>query len=142
MEVSHTYWFKWIMLTLALPVQVYVGRQYYVSAYKALRNGSANMDVLVALGSSVAFLYSLPVTFGWIKGHVYFETAAVIITLIKLGKFLEARAKGKTSEAIKKLMSLRPKIAHIVRDGKEMNVDIDEVLLDDLVMVRPVRTAG
>ncbi len=137
MEVSHTYWFKWIMLTLALPVQVYVGRQYYVSAYKALRNGSANMDVLVALGSSVAFLYSLPVTFGWIKGHVYFETAAVIITLIKLGKFLEARAKGKTSEAIKKLMSLRPKIAHIVRDGKEMNVDIDEVLLDDLVMVRP-----
>ncbi len=137
MEVSHSLWFKWIMLALALPVQVYVGRQYYVSAYKALRNGSANMDVLVALGSTVAFLYSLPVTFGWIKGHVYFETAAVIITLIKLGKFLEARAKGKTSEAIKKLMSLRPKTARIVRDGEEMTVDIDDVRLDDLVMVRP-----
>ncbi len=137
MEVSHSLWFKWIMLVLALPVQVYVGRQYYVSAYKALRNGSANMDVLVALGSSVAFLYSMPVTFGWIKGHVYFETAAVIITLIKLGKFLEARAKGKTSEAIKKLMSLRPKTARIVRDGHEMTVDIDDVRVDDLVMVRP-----
>ena len=137
MEVSHSLWFKWIMLVLALPVQVYVGRQYYVSAYKALRNGSANMDVLVALGSSVAFLYSMPVTFGWIKGHVYFETAAVIITLIKLGKFLEARAKGKTSEAIKKLMSLRPKTARIVRDGQEMTVDIDDVRVGDLVMVRP-----
>ncbi len=137
MEVSHSLWFKWIMLVLALPVQVYVGRQYYVSAYKALRNGSANMDVLVALGSSVAFLYSLPVTFGWIRGHVYFETAAVIITLIKLGKFLEVRAKGKTSEAIKKLMSLRPKTARIVRDGQELTVDIDHVRLEDLVMVRP-----
>ena len=137
MEVSHSLWFKWIMLVLALPVQVYVGRQYYVSAYKALRNGAANMDVLVALGSSVAFLYSMPVTFGWIKGHVYFETAAVIITLIKLGKFLEARAKGKTSEAIKKLMSLRSKTARIVRDGQEMTVDIDDVRVDDLVMVRP-----
>jgi Cu+-exporting ATPase len=137
MEVAHSTWIKLIMLALALPVQVYVGRQYYVSAYKALRNGSANMDVLVALGSSVAFLYSLPVTFGLLKGHVYFETAAVIITLIKLGKFLEARAKGKTSEAIKKLMSLRPKTARIVRDGQEMTVDIDDVRLEDIVMVRP-----
>jgi Cu+-exporting ATPase len=137
METAHSLWFKWIMLALALPVQVYVGRQYYVSAYKALRNGSANMDVLVALGSSVAFLYSLPVAFGWLKGHVYFETAAVIITLIKLGKYLEARAKGKTSEAIKKLMSLRPKTARIVRGGQEMTVDIDDVQMDDLVLVRP-----
>jgi len=137
MEVAHSTGLKWIMLVMALPVQFYVGRQYYVSAYKALRNGSANMDVLVALGSSVAFLYSLPVTFGWLKGHVYFETAAVIITLIKLGKFLEARAKGKTSEAIKKLMSLRPKTARIMRDGQEMTIDIDDVRVDDLVMVRP-----
>jgi P-type Cu+ transporter len=137
MEVAHSTWLKWIMLALALPVQVYVGRQYYVSAYKALRNGSANMDVLVALGSSVAFLYSLPVTFGWVKGHVYFETAAVIITLIKLGKFLEVRAKGRTGEAIKKLMSLRPKTARIVRSGQEMTVEIDDVRLEDIVMVRP-----
>jgi Cu+-exporting ATPase len=90
-------WFNWLMLALATPVQFYVGWQYYVGAYKSLRNGSANMDVLIAMGSSVAFLYSLPVTFGWLTGHVYFETAAVIITLIRLGKYLEARAKGRTS---------------------------------------------
>ncbi len=81
------------MLALATPVQFYVGWQYYVGAVKALRNRAANMDVLVALGSSAAYFYSLPITFGWLGGHVYFETAAVIITLIKLGKFLEARAK-------------------------------------------------
>ncbi len=90
-------------------MQFYVGRQYYVGAYKSLRNRSANMDVLIAMGSSVAYLYSIPVTLGLLSGHVYFETAAVIITLIRLGKFLEARAKGRTSEAIKKLMGLRAK---------------------------------
>ncbi len=130
-------WTNWMMLILALPVQFYVGWQYYVGAYKSLRNGSANMDVLVALGTSAAFLYSLPVTFGWIEGHVYFETAAVIITLIKLGKFLEARAKGRTSEAIKKLMGLRAKSARIVRAGQEMEVPVDEVLVGDIVIVRP-----
>ena len=99
-------------------MQFYVGWQYYVGAFKALRNRSANMDVLIALGSSAAFFYSLPIVFGWLEGHVYFETAAVIITLIKLGKFLEARAKGRTSEAIKKLMGLRAKTARVVRDGQ------------------------
>ncbi len=93
-------WFNWVLLALATPVQFYVGWQYYVGAFKALRNKSANMDVLIALGSSTAYFYSLPITFGWLGGHVYFETAAVIITLIKLGKFLEARAKGRTREAI------------------------------------------
>ena len=111
-------WTNWMMLALALPVQFYVGGQYYVGAYKSLRNGSANMDVLVVMGTSAAFLYSLPVTFGWIEGHVYFETAAVIITLIKLGKYLEVRAKGRTSEAIKKLMGLRAKTARIIRSGR------------------------
>jgi Cu+-exporting ATPase len=130
-------WVNWLMLALALPVQFYVGWQYYVGAYKSLRNGSANMDVLIAMGSSVAFLYSLPVTFGWLDGHVYFETAAVIITLIRLGKFLEARAKGRTSEAIKKLMGLRAKTAHIIRDGVEAEVPADEVLVGDVVLVRP-----
>jgi Cu+-exporting ATPase len=137
MEISHSAWIKWVMLLLALPVQVYVGKQYYVGAYKSLRNGSANMDVLVALGSSAAFLYSLPVTFGWISGHVYFETAAVIIVLIKLGKLLEARAKGKTSEAIKKLMGLKPKNARVIRFGQELDVPVDDVLIGDIVMVRP-----
>ena len=130
-------WFNWIMLALAAPVQFYVGWQYYVGAYKSLRNGSANMDVLISMGSSVAFLYSLPVTFGWLEGHVYFETAAVIITLIRLGKFLEARAKGRTSEAIKKLMGLRAKTAHIIREGIETEVPVDEVMVGDVVLVRP-----
>jgi Cu+-exporting ATPase len=130
-------WFNWLMLVLAAPVQFYVGWQYYVGAYKSLRNHSANMDVLIAMGSSVAFLYSLPVTFGWLDGHVYFETAAVIITLIRLGKFLEARAKGRTSDAIKKLMGLRAKTAHIIRDGIEAEVPVDEVKVGDLVLVRP-----
>ncbi len=130
-------WFNWLLLALALPVQFYVGWQYYVGAFKALRNRSANMDVLIALGSSTAFFYSLPITFGWLPGHVYFETAAVIITLIKLGKFLEARAKGRTSEAIKKLMGLRAKTARVVRDGEELEVPTDDVRVGDLVLVRP-----
>ncbi|MBN1666403.1 MAG: copper ion binding protein, partial [Anaerolineales bacterium] len=97
---AHHSWANWLMLALATPVQFYVGWQYYIGAYKSLRNRSANMDVLIAMGSSAAYFYSLPIVFGWLPGHVYFETAAVIITLIKLGKFLEARAKGRTSEAI------------------------------------------
>ena len=130
-------WFNWLMLSLAAPVQFYVGWHYYVGAYKALRNGSANMDVLIAMGSSVAFLYSLPVTFGWLDGFVYFETAAVIITLIRLGKFLEARAKGRTSEAIKKLMGLKPKTAKIIRDDQELEVPVEGVIVGDIVLVRP-----
>jgi Cu+-exporting ATPase len=131
------WWFNWLLLALAVPVQFYVGWQYYVGAFKALRNGSANMDVLIALGSSAAFFYSLPITFGWLDGHVYYETAAVIITLIKLGKYLEARAKGRTSEAIKKMMGLRAKTARIVREGVENEVPADEVLVGDVVLVRP-----
>jgi P-type Cu+ transporter len=137
MEVSHSSWLKWTMLILALPVQFYVGWQFYVGAYKSLRNGSANMDVLVAMGSSAAFFYSIPITVGLISGHVYFETAAVIITLIKLGKLLEVRAKGKTSEAIKKLMGLRAKMARIIRDGQEMEMPAEDVIVGDVVIVRP-----
>lgn len=135
--ITHAVWFRLIMLALALPVQFYVGWQYYIGAYKALRNGSANMDVLVALGSSAAFFYSIPAAFGLIRGHVYFETAAIIITLIKLGKYLEARAKGQTSEAIKKLMGLRAKTARVFRDGQEMDIAIDDVIIGDVVVVRP-----
>jgi Cu+-exporting ATPase len=130
-------WFGWLMLALALPVQFYVGWQYYVGAYKALRNKSANMDVLIVMGSSAAFFYSLPITFGLLMGHVYYETAAVIITLIKLGKFLEARAKGRTSEAIKKLMGLRAKTARVVRAGLEVEVPADDVRVGDVVLVKP-----
>ncbi len=132
-------WLNWIMWALATPVQFYVGWQYYIGAYKALRSGSANMDVLIAMGSSVAYFYSVIVTLGLIAGAVYFETAAVIITLIRLGKFLEARAKGRTSEAIKKLMGLRAKTAHVIRDGSEAEteVPVDEVRVGDVVVVRP-----
>jgi len=135
--IAHSLWLKFGMMALATPVQFYVGWQYYVGAYKALRNGSANMDVLVALGSSVAYFYSVLVVFGFLHGHVYFETAAVIITLIKLGKFLEARAKGKTSDSIKKLMSLRPKKARILRDGVETEIPINQVVIGDSIIVKP-----
>ncbi len=133
-------WFNWLLLALAIPVQFYVGWQYYVGAFKAVRNRSANMDVLIVLGSSAAFFYSLPIVFGWLEGHVYFETAAVIITLIKLGKYLEARAKGRTSEAIKKLMGLRAKTARVVRDGTELEIPVDDVRVGDVVLVRPGET--
>ena len=138
-------WFNWLLLALTLPVQFYVGRQYYVGAYKALRNGAANMDVLVAGGTSVTFLYSIGVllattVFGTnvLGDHVYFETAAVIIVLIVLGKYLEARAKGQTSEAVKKLMGLRPKTARL-RDvgGAERDVPVEQVRAGDVVVVRP-----
>jgi len=138
-------WARWVMFTLAAPVQFYVGWQYYLGAYKSLRNGSANMDVLIAMGSSVAFFYSVVVMLEIVTGHVYYETAAVIITLIRLGKFLEARAKGRTSEAIKKLMGLRAKTARVLRPapegeagtGAEVEIPIDEVIVGDIVLVRP-----
>ncbi|MEA3440280.1 MAG: heavy metal translocating P-type ATPase [Chloroflexota bacterium] len=135
--IAYAAWADWLMLALATPVQFYVGRQYYVGAYKSLRNATANMDVLIVMGSSAAYFYSLAVVFGLIGGHVYFETSAMIITLIKLGKYLEARAKGRTSEAIKKLMGLRAKTAVVLRDGEEIQVPIEDVTVGDIVSVRP-----
>jgi Cu+-exporting ATPase len=129
--------YDWAMFALATPVQFYVGWQYYQGAYRALRTGTANMDVLIAMGSSAAYFYSLPVLFGWMEGHLYFETAAVIITLIVLGKLLEARAKGRASGAIKKLLSLQARTARVIRDGEERDVPVDDVRIGDLVLVRP-----
>ena len=140
---AHTPWVNWLMLALATPVQFYVGWDYYVGGFLSLRNRSANMDVLVAMGSSAAYFYSVIVTIALVlgttslEGHVYFETAAVIITLIKLGKLLEVRAKGQTSEAIKKLIRLRAKTARVVRDGQETDIPIEDVTVGDLVIVRP-----
>lgn len=136
-QIAEAAWLNWVFFILATPVQFYVGWDYYVGAYKAIRNGSANMDVLIVMGSSAAYFYSIPVMLGLIPGHTYFETSAVIITLIKLGKYLEARAKGHTSEAIKKLMGLRAKTAHVVRNGEEIDIPTDEVLVGDIVIVRP-----
>ncbi len=134
---AHALWVHYGMWAVATPVQFYVGWQFYVGAYKSLSNGSANMDVLISLGSSVAYIYSIFITLGVIPGHVYFETSAVIITLIRLGKFLEARARGRTSEAIRKLMGLQAKTAHVVRDGREVETPIGEVQLGDVVIVKP-----
>lgn len=134
---AHESWANILMWLFATPVQFYVGWQYYIGAYKSLRNGAANMDVLIAMGSSVAYIYSILTMIGLFPGHLYFETSAVIITLIRVGKFLEARAKGRTSDAIKKLMSLRAKTARIERLGQEMEVPVDDVQVGDLVLVRP-----
>ena len=134
---AHQPWVNWLLFALATPVQFYVGWQYYLGAFKSLRNGSANMDVLIAMGSSVAYLYSVAVLVNLVDDHVYFETAAVIITLIRLGKYLEARAKGRTSEAIKKLIGLRAKTARVLRAGSEIEIPVDEVVVGDIVLVRP-----
>ncbi|MEF3306038.1 heavy metal translocating P-type ATPase [Paenibacillus sp. GYB003] len=135
----------WFQLILATPVQFYVGRQFYVGAYKALRNGSANMDVLVSLGTSAAYFYSLYLTIEWFAAggsvhhgpSLYYETSAVLITLVVMGKLFESLAKGRTSEAIKSLMGLQAKTAYVVRDGAELTIPVDEVLTGDIVLVRP-----
>ena len=140
---SHESWVNWFFFSLATPVQFYVAWDYYVGAYKSLRNGSANMDVLVAMGSSVAYFYSVAVLFALTAGssalgkHVYFETSAMIITLIVIGKLLEARAKGHTSEAIKKLIGMQARTARVVRNGEQVDIAIEEVLVGDTVIVRP-----
>jgi Cu+-exporting ATPase len=135
--LAHAGWMDVLLWILATPVQFYVGWQYYVNGSKSIRNGSANMDVLVALGSSAAYFYSIPIAIGLIPGHVYFETSAMIITLVKLGKFFEAKAKGGAGDAIRKLMNLRPRKAYIVRDGIEIEVPVDEVRVGDFVLVHP-----
>jgi Cu+-exporting ATPase len=127
----------WVFAALATPVQFYVGKDFYVGAWKALKNKAANMDVLVVMGSSVAYFYSFGPLLGLYGTHLYFETAAVIITLIVLGKYLEAKAKGRTSEALKKLMGLRAKTARVLRDGAEVEIAIDDVRVGDVVIVRP-----
>jgi Cu+-exporting ATPase len=129
---------NWLFLALATPVQFYTGWDYYTGGWKSLKNKSANMDVLVAMGSSVAYFYSLALLlFPFFGHHVYFETSAVIITLIKLGKMLESRTKGRTGGAIRKLIGLRPKRATIMADGKEKVISLFQVRVGDEVIVRP-----
>ena len=135
---SHALWVNWFFWALATPVQFYTGWDYYTGGFKSLKNRSANMDLLVAMGSSVAYFYSLAVLLLPVLGeHVYFETSAVIITLIKLGKMLESRTKGRTGGAIRKLIGLRPKTATILTDGIEQDIPITRVKVGDVVMVRP-----
>ncbi len=140
---AHATWVNWAFLILATPVQFYVGWSYYTGSFKALRNRGANMDVLVALGSSAAFFYSVAVTVALTRGvttlgeHVYFETAAAIITLIKLGKWLEVRARGETGDAIRRMMALRPRTATLLAGGEERQVPLDRVRVGQVVLVRP-----
>ena len=140
---AHAPWVNWAFLVLATPVQFYVGWSYYTGSFKALRNRGANMDVLVAMGSSAAFFYSVAVTVALTSGvttvgeHVYFETAAAIITLIKLGKWLEVRARGEAGDAIRRMMALRPRTATLLADGEEREVPVDRVRVDQVVLVRP-----
>lgn len=126
----------WFQLILATPVQFIIGYRFYNGAYKALRGGGANMDVLIAMGTSAAYFYSVYNLFAGVHEY-YFEASATIITLILLGKTFEAVAKGKTSEAIKKLMGLQPKTATIFKDGQEKVIDIDDLNIGDIVVVKP-----
>ena len=127
---------------LCLVVLVYAGGNFFTGAWKSFINRIANMDTLIAVGTGVAWLYSTfiifyPFSSSETERHLYFDTAVIIITLIKLGAALEMRARGKTSQAIKRLIGLQPKTARVIREGEERDIAIDQVLLDDIVRVRP-----
>lgn len=132
---------EYFQLIIATPVQFIIGFRFYRNAYHALRSRSANMDVLIAMGTTASYFFSIYNAFFAGHGHemkeLYFETSAVIITLILLGKYLEAVAKGRTSEAIKKLMGLQAKTARVVRDGEEEDIPVEQVVPGDVIIVRP-----
>ena len=142
-DLWHQFLMEWgnlIMFALATPVQFIAGYQFYIGAYKALRNRTANMDTLIAVGTSAAYFYSVAVIFapGLVAlEHVYFDSSAMIIALILFGKYLEARAKGSTSEAIKRLMGLQAKTARVIRDGQELEMAVDDLDVGDIMIVRP-----
>ncbi|MGE5171784.1 MAG: heavy metal translocating P-type ATPase [Rudaea sp.] len=127
---------RWLQLALATPVQLVIGRRFYVGAFNALRGGGANMDVLIALGTSIAWLWSAVVTLFGLHEHVYFEASAAIVTLVLLGKALETRARARTSAAVEALLHLQPKVAHVERDGREIDVPLSEVVVGDRFVVR------
>ena len=135
-------WLAFVLLGLATPVQFWAGRRFYRGAWGALRNGQANMNTLVVMGTSAAYLYSAVATlaprlFTADRADVYFDTSALIITLILLGRLLETRAKGRTNEAISKLAGLQAKTARVVREGEELDVPLEDVQVGDVVVVRP-----
>jgi Cu+-exporting ATPase len=133
-------WGNLILFVVATPVQFIIGYQFYSGTYKALRNKRANMDTLIAVGTSAAYFYSVAVTFfpsSFINTSVYFDTSTMIIALILFGKYLEAKAKSRTSEAIRRLIDLQAKTAIIIRDGVEVQVQADELDVMDVMVVRP-----
>ncbi|MHA2231881.1 MAG: heavy metal translocating P-type ATPase, partial [Candidatus Hodarchaeales archaeon] len=131
-----------ILFLLVTPVQFVVGWRFYRSSYKALLNKSANMDLLIALGTSAAYFYSLfamlyPLIEPSFESEVFFETAAMLITFVVLGKYMEAIAKGRTSAAIKKLMGLQAKTARVIRNEQELEISVEELVVGDIIIVRP-----
>ena len=128
---------RWLQLALATPVQFWIGWRFYDGAYKSLQGGGANMDVLVALGTSMAWGFSAAVTLFALDQHVYFEGGAAVITLVLLGKLLEARAKAKTSDAIESLIRLQPKMARVERDGQWIEMPVEALMPGDVFLVRP-----
>ncbi len=128
---------RWLQWLLATPVQFWIGRRFYIGGWHSLRGGGANMDVLVALGTSMAYFFSAVVTAFALNQHVYFEASAAIITLVLLGKLMEARAKGKTSEAIEALIRLQPKTARVERNGEILEVPASSLQVNDIFIVRP-----
>lgn len=128
---------EFILWGLSTPVQFFFGWQFYQGTWVALKNKSANMDSLIAIGTSAAYFYSLYAILFSSEGHQYFEISAVLITFVLLGKYLEARAKSRTSEAIAKLMKIGAKTARVLRKGKELNIPIDQVVVGDILIVKP-----
>lgn len=128
---------EYIIWLLATPIQFYIGWQFYQGTWSALKNKSANMDSLIAIGTSAAYFYSMYAILFSAEGHQYFEISAVLITLVLLGKYLEARAKGRTSEAIKRMMQIGAKTATVIRKGKEVKIPIDQVQIGDILLVKP-----
>ncbi len=128
---------RWLQLALATPVQFWIGWRFYDGAFKSLRGGGANMDVLVALGTTMAWGFSTVVTLFGLAQHVYFEAGAAVITLVLLGKLLEARAKARTSEAIESLIRLQPKTARVERDGQWIDMAVEALMPGDIFLVRP-----
>ena len=142
MNIPDIFMNPWFQFALATPVQFIMGWQFYVGAYKNLRSGGANMDVLVALGTSAAYFYSLYEAFKTVgntayEPHLYFETSAVLITLILFGKYLEARAKSQTTNALSSLLNLQAKEARVIRNGEEIMISAEEVVVGDRLVVKP-----
>jgi Cu+-exporting ATPase len=127
----------WVQFALATPVQFAAGGRFYVGAWHALRGGGANMDALIALGTTMAYLYSAAMGLAGTSAHYYFEASTAIITLVLLGKLLEARAKAKASAAIEELLKLQPQTAHVERDGHYLDVDVAQIRVGDVFLVRP-----
>ncbi len=134
---AHEFLSPWLQLALATPVQFLIGKRFYVGAWHALRGGGANMDVLIALGTSMAYLYSAVVTVLALPLHLYFEASAAIISLILLGKILELRARARASSAIEELLKLQPKTAHVERNGALTEIEVASMIAGDVFVVRP-----